>query len=164
MSLWSAIKDTFGFGDQKAAHPALESFNRPLEMGKHVLKKTLKFALVGAAVFAVGAALPMALGAASPIGWALSALGVNVGSGIVAAAGNAALFGAGLGAVAGVAKGALGMEEAAQKDEQQRILSYDRGVQRARSDMMFNQQVASSRGLVPPSVPMGAGRGAEVGR
>ncbi len=148
MSMFDTIKETLGFGGGEDAHPALKNYSRPLEMGKHVVKKTLKSALWTAAIFAVGAAiLPGALAAVMA---AVGLGGFVTGTGIAAAAIGGAKVGAIIGGLVGVAKGVSGMDEAADAAEEQKMISYSRNAQRAKADAMFAVQMGQQMGGISP--------------
>jgi hypothetical protein len=156
--MFESLKETLGFGDSSnASHPALKNFNRPVEMGKHVIKKTIKTAVVWGAVGAVAAAIVPGLIAAVPI------VGGLVGtSGVLSSAIGGFKALAIIGAVVGGAKGVAGMDEAADAAEEQRILNFDRAAQRARGDAMFAlglQKQMGGMGANPGMLPMGKGMG-----
>jgi hypothetical protein len=154
--MFDTIKETLGFGDNENAHPALKNFSRPLEKGKHVVMKTLKTALWTAAIFAVGAAiLPGVLAGA------MSAIGLGsfvTGGSILTAALGGAKVGAIIGGIIGLGKGVSGMDEAADAAEEQKMLSYSRNVQRAKSDAMFAAQMGQQMGGISPQA-LGFGQG-----
>jgi hypothetical protein len=158
MSLFDTIKETLGLGGSENTHPALKNYSRPLEMGKHVIKKTIKSALWTAAIVAVAAAIVPGAIAAIPI------IGGLVGtSGVISAAIGGAQVGAILGGIVGFGKGVSGMDEAADAAQEQRIISYSRNAQRVKADTMFAMQMGQQMGGVSaPSIGMAQGRGREM--
>jgi hypothetical protein len=158
MSMFETIKETLGFGASDNNHPALKNYSRPLEMGKHVVKKTIKSALWTAALVAVAAAILPGAVAAIPI------IGGLVGtSGVISAAIGGAQVGAILGGIVGFGKGVSGMDEAADAAEEQRIISYSRNAQRAKGDAMFAAQLGQQMGgISPQAIGMAQGRGREM--
>lgn len=145
MSMFDTIRETLGLGGSENNHPALKNYSRPLEMGKHVVKKTIKSALWTAAVVAVAAAILPGAVAAIPI------IGGLVGtSGVISAAIGGAQVGAILGGIVGFGKGVSGMDEAADAAEEQRVMAYSRNAQRAKSEAMFAMQMGQQMGGISP--------------
>lgn len=155
--MFESLKETLGLTSGENAHPALRNFSRPVEMGKHVIKKTLKSAATWGAIFAVAAAIIPGAFAAIPL------IGGLVGSGgVIASAIGGLKIGAIIGSIVGAAKGIGGMDEAADAAEEQKILGFDRAAQREKSDAMFAMNLQRQMGgmkVNPGALPMGKGMG-----
>lgn len=138
------------FNPDDYEHPALKNYSRTGAQVKHVASKGMKWGLIGAAVgtLALGALLMTGVGAAAvlggPLAWLATAVAGAAGVAMptaalslgVSALTNVAIIGGGMGAIIGGASGALsglfGAGDAADQEEDKRVMRYEQAMMRQR--------------------------------